>query len=236
MIIYQLKNGYCYNSDTYCLINFIVLSLAKYKNIKGELLDIGSGSGILGMIIKKEFNKLNLNACEIQKDFAFLTKKNTFINKIDLILYNNSFLDINFDKKFDLVISNPPFYPASVVQTTNENIKIARYNDNLPLDKFIQNTAKILNDNGKFFFCYDVKLLNDIILLLRQNRLNIESIQFLHPTVAKNATLVMIFTKKNSKSLMQIKEPIIMFENGKISKKMSNIYKKYDTHSIKVEL
>ncbi|MFA9374886.1 MAG: methyltransferase, partial [Poseidonibacter sp.] len=45
MVLYQPKDGYCYNSDTHFLYNFIVQSLKKFKNIKGELLDIGSGSG-----------------------------------------------------------------------------------------------------------------------------------------------------------------------------------------------
>jgi len=236
MQIYQPQNGYCYNSDTYCLFDFITKSLEKFKNINGELLDIGSGSGILGLLLKKEFNKLNLNSCEIQDSFAFLSKKNAQINKLNMNLYQGSFIDFDFDKKFDLIVSNPPFYPSCVVQSQNENIKIARYNDNLPLDIFITKTSQILNNKGKFFFCYDVKLLNDIILLLSKNNLNLESIQFLHPKVSKDASLVMIYARKNSKSLVNIKKPFIMFEGENFTSNMQDIYNRCNTHSIKVKI
>ena len=58
MVLYQPANGYCYNSDTHFLFNFICENLKKYKNIKGEFLDIGSGSGILGLLVAKEYEKL----------------------------------------------------------------------------------------------------------------------------------------------------------------------------------
>jgi len=236
MQLYQPKNGYCYNSDTYCLYDFISKNLEKFKNIHGELLDIGAGSGILGFFVKQEFDKLNLNSCELQDEFAILCKKNGQINNINLNLYHENFIDFNFDKKFDIIVSNPPFYPSSVVQTTNINKKIARYNDNLPLDVFITKTSQLLNTKGKFFFCYDVKLLNDIILLLKQNNLNLESVQFLHPNINKDASLVMIYARKDSKSLVSIKKPFIMFKNDSFTKEMQDIYNKCKTQSIKVEL
>lgn len=236
MFLYQPLDGYCYNSDTHFLYDFICSNLKIFKNIRGELLDIGSGSGILGLLVSREYEKLNLNSCEIQDNFAFLTKKNGEINNIRVNLYHSSFIDNKFDKQFDIVVSNPPFYPSSVVKSENKNIKIARYNDSLPLDILVSKTAKILNTSGKFFFCYDVKLLNDIITLLKQNNLNLESLQFLHPKEDKKASLVMIYARKNSKSLMEILPPLVMFKDDKLSDKVEQIYKKCATHSIKVQL
>ena len=236
MQLYQPQDGYCFNSDTHFLFNFITKSLSKFKNIQGELLDIGSGSGVLGLLLAREYSKLNLNSCEIQNDFAFLSTKNAQVNNIDLKLHHNSFLENNFEYEFDMIVSNPPFYPSSVVQSINENIKIARYNDNLPLEQFIQKTSKLLKPSGKFFFCYDVKLLNDIIIFLKQNNLNVEAIQFLHPKKDKKASLVMVYARKNSKSLMDILPPLIMFEDTELSNEVQEIYKKCNTHSIKVQL
>ena len=106
----------------------------------------------------------------------------------------------------------------------------------MPLDVFITKTSQLLNTKGKFFFCYDVKLLNDIILLLKQNNLNLESVQFLHPNINKDASLVMIYARKDSKSLVSIKKPFIMFKNDSFTKEMQDIYNKCNTQSIKVEL
>ena len=237
MVLYQPTNGYCYNSDTHFLYNFIVENLKKYKNIKGEVLDIGSGSGILGLLVAKDFEKIKLNQCEIQELFQFFTKKNSETNKINSKLYEGSFSNIEFDKKFDICVSNPPFYHSDVIKSENESLKIARYNDSLPLEIFIKKTATILNSEGKFFFCYDVKQINEILLLLNKYKFNLEALQFVHPKESKDATLVLVYAKRNSKSLTKVLTPLIVFdEKNEFTSFVQDIYKKSSTHSIKVDI
>jgi tRNA1(Val) A37 N6-methylase TrmN6 len=101
---------------------------------------------------------------------------------------------------------------------------------------FISKTSKVLNQNGKFFFCYDVKQLNDIMHLLNEYKLNIESMQFVHPKLGKDATLVLIYARKNSKSLMRILSPLIVFDEKDFTKEVQDIYKVSSTHSIKVDI
>ena len=235
MVLYQPQNGYCYNSDTHFLYSFICKSLEKYKNISGEVLDIGSGSGILGLLFSKKYSKTNLNQVEIQDIFQFFSTKNAKINKISSTMYKGSFLELDFDKKFDICISNPPFYHSDVIKSEKENIKIARYNDYMPLRDFIKKAPQVLKNDGKFFFCYDCKQLADIILYLKEFKFNLEALQFVHPNDSKDATLVMIYAKKNSKSLVKILNPLIVFdENNEFTKTVQNIYKEAQTHSIKV--
>ncbi|XPV69732.1 MAG: tRNA1(Val) (adenine(37)-N6)-methyltransferase [Halarcobacter sp.] len=236
MVLYQPNNGYCYNSDTHFLYSFIVQNLYKFKNISGEVLDIGSGSGILGLLVSREYKKLKLNQCEIQNSFQELSEINARCNKIEANLFKGSFLEIDFEKQFDMCISNPPFYHTNVIKSENENLKIARYNDSLPLKSFIQKVSIILKNSGKFFFCYDVKQINEIMTLLNEYKLNIESLQFVHPNKSKNATLVLVYARKNSKSLLNILPPLVVFEEKDFSDEVKEIYKKSSTHSIKVEI
>lgn len=234
MVLYQPINGYCYNSDTHFLFNFICENLKKYKNIKGEILDIGSGNGILGLLVANEYKKLNLNQCEIQSIFQFFSTKNAQINKINTNLYKGSYNNIEFDKKFDICISNPPFYHSDVIKSENESLKMARYNDSLPLKVFVEKTSQILKNDGKFFFCYDCKQLNEILLLLNKYKFNLEALQFVHPKLSKDATLVLIYAKKDSKSLTKIFNPLVVFdENNLFTKNVENIYQKSSTYSIK---
>lgn len=236
MVLYQPIDGYCYNSDTHFLYSFICKNLEKFKNVKGTLLDIGSGSGILGLLITRDLENLDLNQCEVQESFQHFSLKNAQCNRIDTNMYKGSFLDLNFDKQFDICVSNPPFYHSNVIKSENENIKIARYNDSLPLEGFISKTSKILRSNGKFFFCYDAKQLGEIIEILKAYKLNIESLQFVHPKKNKDASLVLIYARKNSKSLLKVLSPLIVFEKGEFSQEVQEIYKKSSTHSIKVEI
>ena len=236
MLLYQPNDGYCYNSDTHFLYNFICENLKIFKNVKGELLDIGSGSGILGLLVCRDHDRLNLNQCEIQEKFQKLTALNSKNNKIQNHIYKDDFSGCTFDKTFDICVSNPPFYHSDVMKSLNENIKIARYNDSLPLEKFIKKTYNILSSKGKFFFCYDVKQINDIIYLLNKHKFNIEAMQFVYPSVNKNATLILVYARKNSKSKTKVLPPLIVFENENFTEEVEAIYKKTATHSIKVEI
>lgn len=236
MVLYQPKHGYCYNSDTHFLYDFICQNLKAFKNIQGEILDIGSGSGILGLLIARDYPRLKLNQCEVQKEFQQLSQKNAQTNKIDAQLYEGDFIEITFDKTFEICISNPPFYNSNVIKSENKNLKIARYNDAMPLEKFIQKSSSLLNQKGKFFFCYDVKQLNDIILFLNKYKFSIQAMQFIHPKKDKEASLVMIYARKNSKSLTTINPALVVFENENFTQEVQTIYSKTKTHSIKVEV
>ena len=235
MVLYQPLDGYCYNSDTHFLYNFICENLKKFKNIKGELLDIGSGSGILGLLLKKEYEKIALNQCEIQEMFQFFSTKNAQTNKIESVLFKGSFDEVNFDKKFDYCVSNPPFYHTNVIKSENKSLKIARYNDSLPLEQFIKKAQTVLKNDGKFFFCYDAKQINEILILLNKYRFNLESLQFVHPKLTKDATLILVYARKDSKSLTKIISPLVVFdENNDFTQVVQDIYTKSSTYSIKV--
>ena len=93
-LLYQPNGGYCYNTDTMALFYFITQKLKKFKNITGELLDIGSGSGILGILVAKHYQKLMLNSVEIQEDFIFLTQKNSTINGVATQMIEGDFVQL----------------------------------------------------------------------------------------------------------------------------------------------
>ena len=169
--------------------------------------------------------------------FQFFSTKNAQINNIDSILYKGSFDSILFDKKFDLCVSNPPFYYGNVIKSENQSLKIARYNDSLPLENFIKKSSEILKSEGKFFFCYDCKQINQIILLLGKYRFNIEALQFVYPKRDKDSTLVLVYARKNSKSLTKICNPLIVFDkDNNFSQEVNDIYKESSTYSIKVDI
>tara|TARA_B100001063_G_scaffold120139_1_gene112166 strand:+ start:335 stop:979 length:645 start_codon:yes stop_codon:yes gene_type:complete len=210
--------------------------MKKFKNVKGEVLDIGSGSGILGLLVSREYPNLNLNQCELQKPFQFFSLKNAETNNQKTNLFKGSFLQIDFEKKFDICISNPPFYHSNVIKSENENIKIARYNDSMPLEDFIQKSSQSLKNSGKLFFCYDVKQINEILLFLNKYSFNLEALQFVHPKDSKDATLILVYARKDSKSLTKIMKPLFVFDGLEFTKEVKKIYEKSSTHSIKVDI
>ena len=227
MILYQPKNGYCYNSDTMFLYDFI----SKF-NIKGNVLEVGGGCGVLGLLIKRDFPKIDLTIIEKQKIMVEFINKNLKENNLEAEVIEGDFLETEFNKRFDFVISNPPFYNGSL-KSENEIKKIARYEEYLPMKKFFIKVNSVLKERGEFIFCYDAKRIDDIILTL-QKPLKITDLRFMYPRITKNASLVMIRAKRHSKSMIKIHPPLIGFEKDDYSKEACEIYKKANTQSIKI--
>ncbi len=189
---------------------------------------------MLGLVIAKEFKKLELYQNEIQDEFCRLCQINTKLQNIKAKLFCGDFAKIDFKLKFDIIISNPPFYDKEVLKTKNQNKHIARYNDNLPLELFIQKASSLLDYRGRLFFCYDAKQFDKIILVLNIYKLNIQNIKFVHSKSNTNAKLVMIYARLDSKSKTTIEPPAIVFDSfGKQTKYTKDIFNKSSLYSIK---
>ena len=230
MIIYQPIKGYCYNSDTIFLYDFI-----KHFNIKGRVLDIGTGSGVLALMTARDF-KVEIWAAEKQKFMAKYAQINANANKIKLFLKVGDFIDLKFEKKFDFIISNPPFYHQNTLRSKDKIIDTCRFSLHLPLSKMIKKANSILKPRGRIIFCYDAKQISAIIRILKEYKFNIETIRFVYPKKEKEAALVMVCGKKSSKSPTKVLFPFIVFENGKYSKEALKAFASADIHSIKCEI
>jgi len=230
LIIYQPFDGYCYNSDTIFLYDFIT----NFK-LKGDVLDIGSGSGVLGLLVARDY-PVRLSAIEKQEKMAYFTNINAKANRIDINLKVGDFQNIDFEKKFDFLISNPPFYHENVIRSKKKEIDISRYAKYLPFEEILKKANKILKPKGAFIFCYDAKQIQKLIYLLSLYKFNIEVIKFIHPKKDKESNLVMMYTKKSSKSLAKIFPPLIVFEDGKYSDEALKAFERAGVYSIKCKI
>ncbi len=230
MFIYQEKGGYCYNSDSLFLYDFISL-----KNIRGNVLDIGCGCGILGLLIKDNFN-IDLTGIDIQKNNITISKINAKNNNLQSKFIHNNFLQYDFNNKFDYIISNPPFYKGESKQSTNPSKKISRFNSNLPIESFIKKGNSLLKPKGELVFCYNAGYFQEIAYILFKYKLNLEEIRFVYPKQEKNATVVLIRSKKSSKSMIKCLPPLITHRNGIFSDEVKKIYQKLNLKSLKCEM
>ena len=231
MLLYQPESGYCYNSDSVFLYDFI----SSFKP-KGRVLDVGAGCGIVGLLVARDNQTIELEAVEKQSTFVEYARHNARVNNIEYILHECDFLDLGEDEKFDYIVSNPPFYPEGVTKSDNEMLFNARYNVNLPLNDFFKKISRILKPHSHFIFCYDATQFGDICIELERVKLKIVDVQFVHPKIDRVASLVMIHVRNGSKSRMKIWEPFISFEGNEPSQKAQEIYAKAQTQSIKCSL
>ena len=226
MILKQYTNSYRYNSDTIFLYNFI----SKYS-LKGEILDVGSGCGVLGLLLKRDFSSVELSQIEIQDKYAKLSQKNANINNLKSNIIKDDFLLHSFDKKFDFIVSNPPFYHSGSLKSEDNSLYLSRHSNALKFDKFAKKVYSILKPKGSFLFCYDAKQVDLLLQALLASKFKVNEIQFIHVDTKKPASLVMIWAKRESKSLCKILPPLILYENHKYKKDILDIFKKADTNS-----
>jgi len=231
VLLYQPQEGYCYNSDSVFLSDFI-----NFFKPKGRVLDVGAGCGIVGFLVAKQNSKIELEAVEKQDVFVKYATINARVNKIPYKIHHKSFLELNEDVKYDYIISNPPFYPDGATKSSNKMLSIARYNINLPLNDFFQKVSRVLKPNSHFIFCYDASQFGLICAELDKIKLRVVDVQFIHPKVDRKASLVMLHARNGSKSLMKVWEPFISFDGDKFSQKAQEVYKKASTQSIKCQI
>ena len=231
MLLYQPESGYCYNSDSLFLYDFI-----NSFEPKGKVLDVGAGCGIVGLLVARDNHKVELEAVEKQAIFREYAQNNARVNKIEYRLYHTDFLELRESEKYDYIISNPPFYPEGVRKSDNEMLFHARYNVNLPLDAFFKKVSRLLKPHSHFIFCYDATQFGELVVALHGVKMRVVDVQFVHPKKERAASLVMVHARNGSKSKMKVLEPLFAFEGEEFSHKAKAIYEKAKTQSIKCQI
>ena len=113
MILAQLENGYRYNSDTLVLYDFICSVVGE---ISGRVLDVGAGCGILGLLLKRDFQKIDLSMLDLLELNSKISSFNAKSNCLEARAITADFANFKDSEKFDLIISNPPFYHDGVTK------------------------------------------------------------------------------------------------------------------------
>jgi len=228
LYLYQPISGYAYNSDSIFLYDFV-----SQFSPKGSLLDVGCGVGIISLLLSRDF-PIETTIIDKQKSMLNYAQHNFKLNQLEVTAHLDDFLTHTTEKKFDYIVSNPPFYDENVTQSQNMHLNIARYANHLPIEKFFERVKRLLNPRGRFIFCYDAKQVDTLLYTLKENKINPEVMRFVHSKVDRESKLVMISARMNSKSLMKIAPPLIVFDqNSHYNEEANKAFKKAATHSIK---
>jgi len=228
LFLYQPTSGYCYNSDSIFLYDFI----SSFKP-KGKLLDVGCGVGIISLLLTRDFN-IQTSIIDKQEKMLDYAKHNYALNKLEAQSHLGDFIEWTTDEKFDYIISNPPFYDSNVQQSENTHLNIARYAHHLPIGDFIAKVKKLLKPRGYFIFCYDAKQVDLLLHHLTSYGITVETMQFVHSKIDRESKLVMIAARMGSKSMTKILPPFVVFDEKNVYReKALKAFERANTNSIK---
>jgi len=228
VFLYQPTSGYCYNSDSIFLYNFISTFTPK-----GALLDVGCGVGIIALLLSRDFS-IETSIIDKQEKMLHYARHNFMLNGLKSKSYLGDFTQLQTDDRYDYIVSNPPFYDENVQQSKNKHLNIARYAQHLPIESFVQRVKTFLKPKGWFIFCYDAKQIDLLLYHLKLNGINPEKIQFVHSKIDRESKLVMIAARNNSKSMTQILPPFVVFDEKNVyTHHAQSAFDKAKTNSIK---
>ena len=132
-----------------------------------SILDIGTGTGVIALMLAQRFAEAKVIGLEIDDDACQEAKANfeqsPWGNRLEAI--HGDILNIQFDDKFDLIVSNPPYYENSLI-SENERTSRAKHAEFLPVNNLLRKVASILTENGSFWvvitYSYDLEIASNL--------------------------------------------------------------------------
>lgn len=204
--IIQKKSGYRFNVDSVLLAGFVNVSPSK------RVIDLGTGSGIIPILLNLKTKNLKLYAVEVQPEMVDIAERNFLINGVDVQLLR---CDVKQIKQyfasglFDAVVTNPPYFKDSGNSIERAEI-LAGFED------FVKASSFLLKNKGKFFYIYPVVRFVESLTVCKKHKLQPKRIRFIHPSATENASHVMVECLKAGKEGGEIVEkPLIMYKNPK---------------------
>ncbi|MEW4411776.1 tRNA1(Val) (adenine(37)-N6)-methyltransferase [Clostridium sp. AN503] len=223
--IIQKKNGFCFGMDAVLLSGF-----ARVK--AGETaVDLGTGTGIIPILLEAKTEGRHFTGLEIQEEFAKMAVRSVRLNgledRVEIVQGDIREASRLFGKaSFDVVTSNPPYMNDSHGLKNPDLPKaIARHEVLCTLEDVVREAALLLKPGGRFYMVHRPHRLAEIISALREYRLEPKRMKLVHPFVDKEANMVLIEAVRGGRSMMKVEAPVIVYrEPGVYTDEIYTIY------------
>jgi tRNA1Val (adenine37-N6)-methyltransferase len=223
--IFQNKDKYCFTSDAVILANF-----ARVK--KGETFaDLGSGSGIISILLTGKYNASKVYAIELQEYLAKMSElsiqHNSLNEKVKVINQPMQTAHKILGKhNMDAVICNPP-YTRKGDGETNQDVEIAicRHEIKVSLKEVVESAASLIKYGGRFYLIHQTERLSEIFYHLHNYKFEPKRIRFVQGRVGIKPTLVMIEAYYNGNIGLIVENNLVLYDNnGQETDELKSIY------------
>ncbi len=228
------RNGYriIQDPDRFCFGMDAVLLSGFASEAKGEtLLDLGTGTGIIPLLMEAKTQIGHLTGLEIQEDSADMARRSVALNgledKIDIVTGDIKEADRYFRAaSFDVVTCNPPYMIGQHGLTNPGSAKaIARHELLCTFEDVARVAARLLKPGGHFYLVHRPFRLAELIITMHEYKLEPKRMQMVYPFVDKEPNMVLIEAVRGGKSRMQVEKPLIVYsEPGVYMPEIYDIY------------
>ena len=199
----------------------------------GSSLDIGTGTGLLALMLAQKNSETNILAIEIDKEAAAQAANNidSSLWKDHVDILEADVKDLSFPEKFDLIISNPPFYEKELRSDTDKK-NIAHHSENLTLKELLVIIKDHLTKTGSFFLLLPYKRNEEIKKLFKDHDLNISKILFVRQSVKHDYFRIMLKGKLSEQKSIETEfnEMSIWDDRQQYTNEFKQLLKDYYLH------
>ncbi|TYQ16826.1 UNVERIFIED_CONTAM: tRNA1(Val) A37 N6-methylase TrmN6 [Acetivibrio alkalicellulosi] len=221
----QKKDGFCFGLDAVLLANFVDIKKNDY------VIDLGTGTGIISVLIAGKTEAKEITGLEIQEDMAEMAQRSVNLNelegKIKIVCGDiKKSIEIFGASKFNVVVSNPPYMKrGGGLLNVSDGKAVSRHEILCILEDVIVASSRLLLPGGQFAMIHRPDRLVDIVWLMRKYSIEPKYIRFVHPAPNKKANLLLIKGSRDGKPQLKMMEPLYVYdESGNFSKEIDGIY------------
>ena len=228
--IYQYTEGFAYGTDAVLLSAFVNVK----KGDKG--VELGTGTGIIPILITYHKNPEKIFAFEIQEDYALLARENAELckmgDKIEIIhddIKNITpyYLRDRGVESVDFVFSNPPYMKMTSGYLNESERKLtARHELFCSIEDICLSASKILKNGGYFYVVYRPDRMCDLFVALRKADLEPKEMTEVVSRKGEAPTLILVKARKGASSSLKISKPFVIYDGNDNTDEMKTVYEK----------
>lgn len=224
-VIIQDPSRFCFGMDAVLLSGF--------TNVKpGEkVLDLGTGTGIIPILLEAKTRGRHFTGLEIQTESAEMARRSVQLNhlesKIDIVTGDIKDASRLFGaSSFDVITTNPPYMIDSHgIKNELDAKTIARHEVLCTLEDLIRESAKILPPKGRFYMVHRPFRLAEIFCMMTNYKIEPKRMKLVYPYVDREPNMVLIEGLRGGKSRMTVEKPLIVYQkDGKYTDEIIEIY------------
>ena len=223
--IIQDRERFCFGIDAVLLTGFVNVSSGE------SVLDLGTGTGIIPILLEAKTEGEHFTGLEIQTESADMAERSVALNhlceKINIVRGDIKEASAIFGAStFDVVTTNPAYMTENHgLKNPDEPKAIARHEIKCTLEDVIRESAKVLKPGGKFFMVHRPRRMVEIIEVMRKYKIEPKRIKLVHPFANREANMILIEGRRGGKPMMKVEPPIIVYkEQGVYSDEIHEIY------------
>ena len=210
--ILQDTDRFCFGMDAVVLSGFVRVKKG------GRLLDMGTGTGILPLLLSAKTEASELVGLEIQDASADMALRSVELNglseRVHIVKGDIKEAGKLFGPaSFSVVCSNPPYMAqGSGLTNPDSPLAIARHEILCCFEDVVKQSFIVLPQGGSLFLVHKPERLSELLCTLSSNRLEPKRLRLVHPFVDREPSMVLIEAVKDGKKGIKVEKPLILYE------------------------